>query len=171
MANGLLPPRSRLPILSRPVQRKIATLSLIVYLLGGWLLPALHRHGHGGCKASHAESVCSEESHGHAASTTQSRHSHGACECEATADCPPKSVEAGAKDAQFAWISDGGQTTSHEHGLCSICVAKNTASIVSLDQSLAFQGDLHEIRSIVTDLMLFKERYDIALSRGPPASA
>jgi hypothetical protein len=153
------------------VQRKIASLSLIVYLLGGWLLPALHRHGHGDCGGNHAGSGYCEGFHTQTTPASHARHSHYSCKCKPTADRLTESDETRPQDLSSCQVSGDGASASRSHGVCSICIAKNSPSVITLNRRLDFQREIIESQPIAIDLAIPKRRYDLPFSRGPPVFA
>lgn len=95
------------------LSRITASIALVAYLLGGWLLPAVHDH------AAHGEHLSCE--HAHTAETSQAAHSHPHSDADHDC-CHAATPDAGDLDEQ------GHSTSLAQHspliscdGLCVLC--------------------------------------------------
>jgi len=140
-------------------------LALIAYLLGGWLLPALHRHDH----AHHAVEACHEEvisspsahccDHGHAHHSTTETGSEES-ESEKT---EPDSLEPQVAAAHPVLLCEG---------LCALCSARSIKSITFKQKPSSILANAPPQRIVVIEpaFPLARAAHQ-HLSRGPPTAA
>ena len=164
------------------LQRLTANLTLIAYLIGGWIAPAIHHH-HGGGGTS-AVSTCQVDCfHGSSqhpsdesqvfqssASVASCQHSHGPG--DATGDTEAGDTEAGDTEAGDRpssgpdAIRNGGAVGCS--GLCALCIARTLSCQRGRAARIAFEfvpvGKLNAIEA----LFVPQRARGQATSRGPP---
>lgn len=155
------------------MQRFLTHLTLIAYLVGGWLIPAAHHHapqvvshGHGlnaSCCVStdHHDAAPYQEA---VADVPTACQSTDRCDCGHDAVAPQRMI-----DADIAV----GSSQTHPHdcvGLCAGCVAQSLVGTHVGDQAeFTWIDNSHGV--FLTDPgMVLSKRYGFALSRGPPAA-
>ncbi|TWU65548.1 hypothetical protein V7x_10960 [Crateriforma conspicua] len=146
-----LPPTIRPDLFLHTWTRRIA---LIAYLVGGWLMPAAHHHGHGKC-VLHA--VCSD------GAVDQS-----GCGCEhGTVGCDDSSPSALSGQDRSYWRVATAEDVCH--GLCTLCVVRGMSG--SHEQSIsAIQGVVAaQASGEFTDRRQEVWRWGASPPRGPPA--
>lgn len=155
------------------MQRFLTHLTLVAYLVGGWLLPAAHHH---------APSFVSDGQGLHDACCVSTAADHGAdphvtvadgstaCEADTACDCPHDAV------VHLPIIDTDtviAPTHTHSHdcvGLCAGCVAQSLVGTHAWVQS-EWAWLVHaEAVCLADPALVLSERYGFALSRGPPAA-
>ncbi|TWU50996.1 hypothetical protein Poly51_42890 [Rubripirellula tenax] len=142
----------------------ITRLTLIAYLVGGWLLPASHFHAHSAvaCQgSSHVHSTGCDHDHGH-------DHPHVESSEDDSADLSSESSNAlaGGLIGQRA-VSD------HCHsGLCAICAARTLASAtIAVPNTVSLMGPPRIDAGISVTWILPTARSGAHWLRGPPEFA
>ena len=134
-------------------------IALIAYLLGGWLLPAIHHHAdhqHGACQHVAATSPSSESDHGCCG------HSH---------DHQHESDEASDESASDLQITSAAKLRTCD-GLCALCSARSLTSTTLKQKltSLAGGDSCLIVHPIELDI-LPDSATGAHLTRGPPEIA
>jgi hypothetical protein len=157
----------------RQVQRWIASLTLIAYLIGGWLLPVTHHHGAGVA----ATADCGAGCHSHApldANLPSQDHPQ-----QSTCSHAPPALQAGAsansQEGETEVDRSGGSEPSFQslphascQGLCALCVARSLSS-QRLVETLVATGFIPVGEACVFEPpFLLQRSRGIAFSRGPP---
>lgn len=99
----------------------VSRLTLIAYLVGGWLLPAAHFHAH------HDHAVCHNDVASHASATCEDAesddHQSHCCghsdRCETASDAPARQIGKHFSEAQPHPVCNG---------LCALCSARTLTS-------------------------------------------
>jgi len=101
----------------------VSRLTLIAYLVGGWLLPATHYHAHHGHEAcyhfvaSHSDATCGQSENEDA--EISSRCCGHTEQCETASDAPPREIN------EYCSAAPQHLTCS---GLCALCSARSLSS-------------------------------------------
>ena len=146
------------------MQRFLTHLTLIAYLVGGWLLPAAHHHASQVETHSHAVggSCCDSLAHQHLQLVLSECEPAHACGCEHDAAEHPTDAD--------AFIEQSRTHSHHCAALCAGCVAQSLVASQITDQA-AWSFDVDAKSGVLAEsCWLPAERYCFALSRGPPAA-
>jgi hypothetical protein len=107
------------------MNRLTAHLALIAYLVGGWLLPATHQHGHD--HAVQGSACCCIDDEVVLQESVTERHSHDGC-CR------------GSENVAMLAASDHDLSLGHSsgdcQGLCALCCALNLTGQIADDSGL-----------------------------------
>ncbi len=161
----------------------VTRLTLIAYLVGGWIIPSIHHHGSHAVTSSH---TCTSADH------SSADHSHGPAENLSSAQ-PARTAEichrgclhhAGAIDTALAstktstskpstcsaqFVATDDVSTSSCHGLCAVCIARTLASQRLSDERPLVAIEVVGSAEVPATLFHQLATLGIALSRGPPA--
>lgn len=112
-----------LPLENLVVMVWMSRLALIAYLVGGWLLPAMHHHAHP--VAATGTTACHHHDHG---------HRHEGDHTVAAASVARSSCSSSAADSPLTPPAiDARQPGSHDHsGTCHLCAASSIAKTSAL---------------------------------------
>lgn len=154
------------------MQRWVARLTLVVYLIGGWIVPSIHNHashGHGthlvGSHGTHAACDVTPRATHQVAKVFASEASDHGCSCEHR---HVSSTEQGDDSVSQIAIESSSSEHSDCFGLCAVCSARSltTHQIVEpLPSILVLVVASVRIQdSVFADI----DRVGISLSRGPP---
>lgn len=126
----------------------ISRFSLIVYLVGGWLLPAAHHHVHSHQQSHDEELVVSE------------------CGCSGHSDVTKQAEDESAKDSSLQWVT--GSHLDACDGLCALCTARSLTSTTIRGNSGSFDSSpVLNLKPVEPD---FRPNWICSVhnSRGPP---
>ncbi len=150
----------------------VARLTLVAYLIGGWIVPSIHHHGshghgsHGvGSPLSHAACESTPHATSQVVNTSTTENSGHGCSCDHHFVSTTK--QSGESVSQIS-IESSSSGHSDCFGLCAVCSARSLTThqiIESLPSIL-----IVVVASVRVQDSLFTEidRVGIALSRGPP---
>ena len=101
----------------------VSRLTLIAYLVGGWLLPATHYHAHHGHEACHHAAASHSDATCDPSKSEDDENSSRCCGhaelCETASDAPLHEIE------EYYWAAPQRLACS---GLCALCSARSLTS-------------------------------------------
>ena len=155
-----------------PVERFTALISLLAYLIGGWLAPLLHTHSDGtSCHHQHAVAV----QHQRDAENQCCSHDHAAHDAEVHRDVPETN---GLLDHSNGSSASASEPTDRDEkllasdaptcGVCALCLARSSAKERHQDHLFSLTHD-QQTQSVQTiDAIQQSNFSSCPLSRGPP---
>ncbi len=172
------------PILgTRSLSHWVARLTLIAYLVGGWIIPSIHHHGgHGIHGHGHGHTACASATHsndtrgdhvtGRSNAWTEPQVCGHGCEHSSvsTQDEPATGTGTQAYAASSSAVESHDSDASGCGGSCAVCLARTLASerfcttTLSIAIRVAERVELRDASSHPLDLL------GLAPSRGPPVS-
>ncbi len=153
---------------TRQVQHWVARLTLVAYLIGGWIVPSIHNHashGHGahlvGSHGTHAACAATNQ----VAKATAAEASDHGCSCEHLHVSSTKQ-----SDESVSLISIESSSSEHSDcfGLCAVCSARSLTTHRIVDPLPSILVLVVASVRIQDSVFADIDRVGISLSRGPP---
>jgi hypothetical protein len=147
------------------VQRWIASLTLVAYLIGGWALPTIHHHGVGATSAFNGGVGC--HAHPHVEAETAAHSTHPAsCSHSCQSDDPADSQEPAAQAS--SGVAFRSASVDDCHGLCALCVARSLCSQRVVEAKVATGIALAGRAFLAEPSFVLQQARGNVSSRGPP---
>ncbi|WP_146514183.1 hypothetical protein [Rubripirellula amarantea] len=142
----------------------ISRIALVAYLIGGWLLPAVHRHGHvhdGGHCGTEVATVGFDSTEDSGATDHTCSCTHHVCDSD-----DDSASSAADADATRLGFTHGHHVTCD--GLCAICIARTLVSSPVVNQVNATALFVAHRTSLPPPVALVDHSVSQHSPRGPP---